>query len=183
MNNDFFLIPFSTPVTSIEEISGSIRLQNGYLVITYRVTGDIKSINMPQPQASPVRRDGLWKKSCFECFVQGVGREDYRELNLSSNGDWNVYHFTRYRTGMVEDSTIDNIDSTTSVKSDEVVIHCRFPLSGSYEIHSPVQVGISCILLHRSSTMSYWSLLHPGEKPDFHDSRAFCRKLTCQEQG
>ena len=179
MDNDFFLIPFSTPVTSIEEVSGSISLHNGYLVITYRVIGDIRSINMPQPQASPIRRDGLWQESCFECFVQGVGREDYNEVNLSSNGDWNVYHFPRYRTGMVEESTIDNIDSTISVEPDKVVIHCSVPLHGSHEMTSSVQVGISCILLHRSNTMSYWSLIHPGQKPDFHDSRAFRMKLTC----
>ena len=141
--------------------------------------GDIESINMPQPQTSPVRRDGLWQASCFECFVQGVGREDYNELNLSSNGDWNVYQFTKYRTGMIQEPTIDTIDSTVSVAPDKVVIHYSVPLPGSLEMTSSVQVGISCILLHRPNAMSYWSLIHPGQKPDFHDSRTFRIKLTC----
>lgn len=173
MNNEFSLIPFAAPVKGIGGVSTTISLQNGFLVITYRVTGDIESISMPLPLAPPVRRDGLWKGSCCECFVQGVGRDDYHEMNLSPNGDWNVYHFTRYRTGMVEESAIESIESTISIERKRATIRCRLPLNDCHTRTSSVQVGISCVLLHRSGTLSYWALTHPGPKPDFHDARAF----------
>ncbi|WP_163336073.1 DOMON-like domain-containing protein [Desulfopila sp. IMCC35008] len=177
MDNEFTLIPFTAPATGIKGVSGTVRRQNGCLIITYRLTGNIESISMPLPQAPPARRDGLWKGSCFECFVQAVGHDDYHEINLAPNGDWNVYHFTKYRAGMAEESAIDRIESAVFVERESATIRCRIALDKCYPVSSLMQVGISCILLHRSGTPSHWALKHLGSKPDFHDSRAFCISL------
>lgn len=177
MDNQFSLIPYRTPATGIKGVSGIVRRQNGILIITYRLAGNIESVTLPLPQAPPARRDGLWKGSCFECFVQAVGHDDYHEINLAPNGDWNVYHFTKYRAGMVEESAIDRIESTCLVEREGATIRCSVPLDNCYPVTSCMQVGISCVLLHRSGTPSYWALKHPGLKPDFHDSRSFCIRL------
>ncbi len=179
MDNEFSLIPFKASGSDIEGVNGTIYLRDGYLIITYRVSGNIEEMSMPQPLTVPTRRNGLWKESCFECFVQNVGCEDYHEVNLSPNGDWNVYRFTGYRAGMVEEFAIDNIDSTTRVEPDKVTICCRIPLNGFLSMASPIQVGISSVLLCRSATLSYWSLVHPKPHPDFHDSRGFRLQLGC----
>ncbi len=99
-------------------------------------------------------------------------------MNLSPNGDWNVYYFARYRAGMVEESSIDNIDSTVCLEKNRAAVGCRVPLIGCHAEISSVLIGVSCILLHNSGELSYWALAHPGAKPDFHDSRAFCVKLS-----
>lgn len=177
MNKEFSLIPFTTPVADVEKVRGTIFIQNRFLTITYQVTGNIESLSIPRPSAAPVRRNGLWKESCFECFIQGYGHNHYHEMNLSPSGDWNMYYFSEYRSGMVEESAVQQIESTTTIQGNKTTICCSIPLNGCGLMESFLQVGISCVLLHGSGTLSYWALAHPGPKPDFHDARAFCITL------
>lgn len=177
MENEFSLIPFGGPVSGVKDVSGTISLENGVFAVAYRVTADIESLVMDAPATVPVRRDGLWKGSCFEFFVQGVGRDAYHEVNLSPSGDWNVYRFTGYRGGMMEESALDSLESTLVLEGEGATVRCHVPFGGWCKLTSAMRVGISCILLHRTGTQSYWALSHPGPKPDFHDSRAFHIRL------
>jgi len=51
--------------------------------------------------ASPrgARKDELWHHTCFEAFLGLPGSDAYWELNVSPDGDWNLYRFSGYRSG------------------------------------------------------------------------------------
>ena len=49
---------------------------------------------------SVLRQDNLWQKSCFECFIakDTQANSPYLEVNLATNGEFNLYYFDSYRS-------------------------------------------------------------------------------------
>lgn len=47
-----------------------------------------------------MRQDYLWQADCFECFIAKDSEADspYLEVNLATNGEFNLYYFDSYRT-------------------------------------------------------------------------------------
>ena len=47
-----------------------------------------------------MRQDYLWQADCFECFIAKDSQTDspYLEVNLATNGEFNLYYFDSYRT-------------------------------------------------------------------------------------
>lgn len=47
-----------------------------------------------------MRQDYLWQADCFECFIAKDSQADspYLEVNLATNGEFNLYYFDSYRT-------------------------------------------------------------------------------------
>ena len=47
-----------------------------------------------------MRQDYLWQADCFECFIAKDSQADspYLEVNLATNGEFNIYYFDSYRT-------------------------------------------------------------------------------------
>ena len=172
----FSLVPFAAP-PGISGVEGTIAWQGDGLVIAFRLTGAMETISFPAPQTTPHRRDGLWLESCCECFVQRAGHDGYHETNVGFTGDWNVYRFVKYRSGMAEENRIDTLQSTAVIAREEATLRCRVPLARCFTGTATLRVGLSCILLHRTGERSYWALSHPGSRPDFHDARAFTIRL------
>lgn len=46
-----------------------------------------------------MRQDYLWQADCFECFIAKDSEADsqYLEVNLATNGEFNLYYFDSYR--------------------------------------------------------------------------------------
>ncbi|MFN9067110.1 MAG: hypothetical protein ACK5V3_07770, partial [Bdellovibrionales bacterium] len=44
-----------------------------------------------------LRKDELWKATCFELFLKVPGKSTYYEFNFSTEGYWNLYEFSDYR--------------------------------------------------------------------------------------
>jgi hypothetical protein len=40
-----------------------------------------------------------------------------------------------------------------------------------------MQAGLTAVLETSDQGLSYWALAHPGEKPDFHNSKGFLVRL------
>lgn len=177
MRKRFSLVPYGPPPTSIDGIDGEIDCHFGLVDIVYRITGEIGSISLPGPMAAPVRRDGLWQETCCECFLQVAGRKDYFEVNLSPNGDWNVYHFERYRQEMTREPQVTAVLSELCIERERAIVRCRLSVADCLGESAALRVGISCVVAHRGGATSYWALVHPAEKPDFHDSRSFIVNL------
>ena len=177
MRKLFSLVPYAPPSTLIEGIGGEIDCHVGLLDIVYRITGEIESISLPGAVAIPVRRDGLWQKTCCECFLQVSGRQDYLEVNLSPSGDWNVYHFQRYRQEMTREPRVTAVESEVLYERERAIVRCRLSLSDCLGESVALRVGISCVVAHRDGAISYWALAHPADKPDFHDPRSFIVNL------
>ncbi|UZK67127.1 DOMON-like domain-containing protein [Sphingomonas sp. M1-B02] len=147
------------------DVAGAV--ERGRTLLTYRVSGG--AVAFP-PRAAPVRTDDLWKRTCFELFVQPEGKAGYCEFNFSPSGEWGAYRFEGYRTGMADlplaAPTIEMLDDGVRVTVD---------LSGL----SPgaLRVGITAVIEEQDGTRSFWALAHPAEKPDFHDPAGFVLRI------
>ncbi|MBN2118673.1 MAG: hypothetical protein JW730_19020 [Anaerolineales bacterium] len=64
----FSLIPFPTPNLPEITITGTIARQNGVLALQYSLAGKIGDVFLPPPSARPIRKNELWKTTCFEFF-------------------------------------------------------------------------------------------------------------------
>lgn len=180
IEKEFSLIPFKPPGFDLN-VGGKVSLQDKLLTLVYTVDGDIGSLQIPKLQGAPSRKDELWKTSCFECFFHSAGHNDYHELNLSPSGDWNLYRFTDYRSGMAEEKGVTTIELDFSSNQDRISQTCYIPLDTLGDVYgdiSSLQVGISSVLLDVNGRLSYWALKHSCAQPDFHDQRGFCLELS-----
>ncbi|MEO9132486.1 MAG: DOMON-like domain-containing protein [Sphingomonas sp.] len=149
--------------------------RRGLLSLTYRVVSVVDAVLWPLPSRGG-RADGLWEHSCFEAFVGRPGEEGYTELNLATSGQWAVYDFDRYRTGMRD------------VADMSFALGVGFGADGielSAATHLPVlrrgrewELGLSAIIEAKDGSKSYWALSHAPGPPDFHNRDCFTARLA-----
>ncbi|KAB2888378.1 MAG: DOMON-like domain-containing protein [Desulfobulbaceae bacterium] len=154
-------------------ITGSVRRQGDILFLQYRVSGDIGELVFSPPEGPGHRRHGLWQRSCFEAFlgVSGAGR--YWEFNLAPCGDWNVYAFSGYREGMVEETAIGSLPTAFHVGDDEIWLDLQLDLRPLFRRGQVIEAGISAVMEHRDGGRSLWALSHQGPVADFHHRSGF----------
>ena len=156
-------------------ITATIRRDGALLRLGYRLAGDLAALRVPPP-AAPVRRDGLWRHACFEAFVMADDGPAYREFNFSPSGEWAAYGFAACRQGMapLELTCAPRIEC--AVTGDElrlsVVLVARDAALGGSS-----RVGLSAVIEDVNGALSYFALVHPRERPDFHDPAGFVLQL------
>jgi hypothetical protein len=155
------------------------RSQPDTLVFQYVLRAEMPRIRVPSPQP-PGRSNGLWKHTCFEAFIAVADTPGYYELNFSPSGQWAVYTFSGYRSGM----------SPTDVSAPPELDIRRF--DDRLELDAPIQMSdliaskgartlklaLSAVVEDDSGTLSYWALKHAPGKPDFHHPDGFVLELT-----
>lgn len=150
-----------------------VRRSEGRLRLRYRLTGPVSLVRLPR-SAIPIRRDGLWRHTCFEAFVRSDRGDGYSEFNLSPSHDWAAYRFVSYRDGM------SALDVEPPVIRARRVAH-RFELSAVVEIESSdeaLALNLSAVIEEQNGTKSYWALRHPPSgPPDFHHPDCFALTL------
>lgn len=127
------------------------------------------------PFAGKGRADGLWKTTCFEAFLKPDGAEAYVELNLSPSERWNAYDFARYRKDMVERPFPREPECAMRVGSSFAIFDAAVPTAGVPL--PPCALGLSAVIEEEGGTISYWALVHPEGKPDFHHPACFAARL------
>lgn len=153
----------------------TVKREGEWLTLDYEVSGDTGGIRWPAP-AAPTRTDGLWQSTCFELFVKGDG-EVYAEYNFAPTGQWAAYSFERYREGMRP------IDMATAPEIETEALGMRAKLrvdalSGKNRIGS---AGVSAVIEMADGAKSYWALVHPEGKPDFHHPACFALQLAAPD--
>ncbi|MBB5347397.1 DOMON-like domain-containing protein [Desulfoprunum benzoelyticum] len=154
-------------------ITGTARRRDNILSLDYLVTGGFGGLAVPEARGPCRRRHELWRHTCFECFIAIQEAEEYWEVNLAPNGDWNVYHFDRYRTGMAEVTAISRLPSMIDTDGDGIRVGMTIDLSPIIREEVALEVGITAVLEHRHGALSYWALRHRGTKADFHHRAGF----------
>ena len=134
---------------------------------------DCLSLNSCKTTTSAQRLDNLWSHTCFEAFIARPGADGYWEMNVSPNGDWNLYQFSDYRTGGQADPLAEAPEVT--FRRDRVGCRCtiQIPLKPWWQHTEMPEIALTMVLEDQSGCLSYWALTHPGDKPDFHDRRGF----------
>lgn len=155
-----------------------------------------------KPPAARRRQDELWKQTCLEIFVADAAfassaSEGYIEMNLAPSGDWNLYAFDSYRSGMrplpcLPGDSADPwsagplVGSTQSADGKERSWCGRLRASGGEHTSAEPEpelarvlkapslvLGAAAVLEYDNGEREYWALDHCGEKPDFHLRKSF----------
>lgn len=149
----------------------AVRNQPGSLYLRFIIDGETDGIVMP-PRRSLGRTDGLWRTTCCEAFLKPAGRSDYLEFNLSPSTAWASYHFDDYRAGMREADIVPNFDRVGGI------LQGLLDFSDQPNLHGVAwHVGLSVVIEETNGTKSYWALVHPPGKPDFHHPDCFALTL------
>ena len=174
---DFILHPFPGQDSGGVTIQGTIARPPKGLALSFVLQGNMDGLVLP-PAAERTRCDNLWQSTCLEMFWAEEGKKNYWELNLAPSGAWNVYAFTDYRTGMQREERIqDPLLKIQQHTSDTFALTVELEISSLHAEHASLRLGISAVLEHRDSRLSYWALAHPEAKPDFHAPKAFLLRL------
>lgn len=172
----FNLHPFPAQDSGGVTIQGTIERTEQALMLSFLLHGNLGDLVLP-PAAKRNRCDNLWQSTCFEMFWAEKKKKNYWELNLAPNGGWNVYAFTDYRTGMRQEDRIAEPHIKTEHTAESFFLTAELGIGNLHAGLSPILLGVSAVLKHRDSRLSYWALAHPEEKPDFHAPQAFILRM------
>lgn len=141
------------------------------LRLTYRLSGAWPALTPSLALHGPgQRRDELWRQTCFECFVSASDSKEYVELNVSSTGDWALYHFDDYRQGMRPLPTNFIPQWRVQLIASTIVAQIIFELPASMFLKD-WRWRPAVIAKDDKGLISYWSHSHgQGQQagPDFH---------------
>lgn len=128
------------------------------------------------PPASSVRKDELWKTTCFEIFLRDAGEERYWEYNFSPSSEWAAYAFDRYREGMRE------ADLALAPHIEIMQKGAHFHLAADIGLaglpRGRLSATFSAVIEESNGAKSYWAVAHPSDKPDFHHPACFTAILA-----
>lgn len=153
-----------------------MRSADGKLALLYVLTGKLDEIRIPGA-ARPERRDALWQHTCFEAFVRGAGGA-YYEFNFAPSTEWAAYQFAGYRSGShILEMEPPRIETQSS--ADIFLLSSQLVLGESPNLPagSPWSLGLSAVIEEMNGRKSYWALVHPSGKADFHHADCFVHQL------
>lgn len=141
------------------------------LHVTFELSGDVSALAIAPPKA-PLRRDDLWRTTCFEVFLRRPGERPYLEFNLAPSGEWAAYAFEETRRRL-QDPLVDPPGIVFEQTPDRIRIAARLALPPAYQSQGGWQIGLTAVIETRDCELSYWSLAHPPGRPDFHNDAGF----------
>jgi hypothetical protein len=178
-----------TPTAAVGRVRVDVhRTSPSGATFVFAITGNIPALRIPAP-AAPRVVHGLWEHTCCEVFVAAAndsGDDDepgagfpYHELNLSPSGEWAGYAFTSRREplGLADDALAPRVAVRRSDDSLVLEAHIELDRLSPGLARASLRLALSVVLEETSGTLSYWSLRHPADEPDFHHPEAFALGL------
>lgn len=165
-----------TPCDAVQRIDVHVtRPRARGLALTYRVAGDIDDVRWPAivDEKMGSRADELWRSTCLEAFVSaGAG---YYEFNLSPSGEWAVYRFNGYRSGMTSAAGAELYTLEAGRNDGGFELSAELDLDGLSHLlpGQPWRLGLSAVIEESDGRKSYWALSHAPGRPDFHHPDSF----------
>ena len=145
----------------------------GCLALRYELTGELAKFRIPTPQP-PDAVDDLWKHTCFEAFIAVQGDLSYHEFNFSPSGQWAAYAFSNYR---IRSDWIANQAPFISLTQTNNSLLLKANIDAAdlppNPTNKPLQLGLAAVIETIDGNCTYWALLHPVDKPDFHHRSGF----------
>jgi hypothetical protein len=158
-------------------IGGSIARRADILSVRYEVRGDLSKVLIPAA-AEALRRQGrLWEGTCLELFLGTADSGEYWELNLSPSGHWNVYRFTSYRKGMVEEPAITSLPFDVRRDSEALVLAAEISVGKIVPASRDLAATVAAVIKTTDGGKRHWAMVHPGSRPDFHRRDGFALTL------
>ncbi len=172
------LIPFSPESLLVE---ARLEAKSSGYQLTFELSGEkMNQVILAETSATPSRKNELWKQTCFECFFAMGSGDGYFEFNGSPSGDWALYSFDSYRSGMKEVSlslgqfpSIEKLEHT----GDRIICVWNIP---QFSEEFFARAGVTAVLMLKEQGApkpTYWALRHSGQQPDFHLKESFVHRL------
>ena len=154
------------------------RQVDGMLTVAYVIVGDLRCVRVPQQQPPRITH-GLWQHTCCECFIALPGDRGYHELNLAPSGEWAAYAFSKYRERAPFEDEALNPRIVVHSGDNKVEINASIPLErlSAAHVRERLAIGLSTVIEDEQGILSYWALMHPSGKPDFHHRESFVLEL------
>jgi hypothetical protein len=146
--------------------------------VAYRIRGDLERVRVPA-SGEDTGAEPLWQQTCCELFLRAPAAAAYHELNFAASGAWAAYAFERYREGgrLMDPSLDPQVRSSTRGGMLELCATIALARLSPAYADAPLVMGVSAVIEARDGSRSYWALVHPAEKPDFHHPDAFALTL------
>lgn len=169
------LQPFAAhPQLSAFSLSGTVLWQGSNLEIAFCLKGPLHQLrNLDAPGAAQ-RRDRLWESTCFEAFVADPQERGYWEVNLASNGDWNLYRLDGYRENLRPEARVDALPHRWQRQPEQLNLSLQLNWQGLIPADA-IDLSLTAVLDHREHGCSFWAVHHAGAEPDFHQRQSFLR--------
>jgi len=158
-------------------ITCDIARQSSKLTVRFELFGNMEELAIPTLVDMPARQKDLWEETCLELFLGIKGTPRYWEFNLSPAGHWNVFRFDAYREGMREECAFLSLPFKVQNLPGSLLLTLETDLDRIIKAGQSLYANISAVIKKRDGDMSYWSLTHPGPRPDFHDRDGFIIEL------
>jgi hypothetical protein len=163
-------------------VGGSIARRADTLSVRYEVRGNISGLSIPAAARAPRRVDRLWEETCFELFLGGTDSAEYRELNLSPSGHWNVYRFTGYREGMREEPAYASLPFAVRTGPKTLELSVELDVGRIFPTGKTIEAGVDAVIKTTDGWKSHWALVHPALRPDFHRKEGFALTLPGERE-
>jgi hypothetical protein len=177
----FSLIPF--PARNIPHITikGRISRQSNILTLHYSMVGNMDEIFLPSLSVHPIRKDELWKTTCFEFFLAIKDQPQYWEFNMSPTGDWNVYRMEAFRqVGFREEAAIQQLPLEIKKNTADFVLDAVVDLNSIIQGEQSLEIGVTAVIQTKDGNQTFWALNHPAPQADFHLRESFVLTLEGQ---
>ena len=127
------------------------------------------------PQSTtPVRRDELWRTTCFEAFLRQDGKAAYDEWNFAPSLAWAAYAFSAPRTDMAP----AEVKAEPYIRVEDNLSWWALGATIAIPAAATFDLGLSAVIEEQDDHKSYWALAHPNGPPDFHDPTCFLARLS-----
>ena len=149
------------------------------LVLRFFVTGKISDLRMPLVTA-PERANELWQHTCFEAFVRASAADGYYEFNFAPSTQWAAYRFSGYRRGMRVATEVDAPLIEAQSSPQRYILQACLDLSRLSNLPRDTgwRLGLSALIEETGGRKSYWALVHPPGRADFHHPDSFAYELA-----
>ncbi len=153
------------------------RAAGNQLRINFCLEADLRSIVVPSPTTSRIGHE-LWRHTCFEAFIAIEGRQAYYEFNFAPSGEWTIYAMRAYRDGapLADESMRPEILVRSSAILLELEAVVQLDRLSEEHARAPLSIGLTAVV-EAADGYSYWALVHPENKPDFHNPLGFALRL------
>ena len=167
------LIPHPHNAVLAATITAGVELERARrITLDYSLTGDLAPLAIPR-RAPSARAERLWEHTCFEAFIAPTRGAYYCELNFSPSTKWAAYEFDGYRQGMRPLALAVPPTVRVAATKNELRVTAGIELGSLADAPWPWRIGLTAVVEDRAGGRAYYALLHPREKPDFHDAAAF----------
>jgi hypothetical protein len=183
------LLPFA-PTPHPLKFEVDFQISANQLTIAYYLTGATNHILfLDQSPSQSDRADELWKSTCFEWFLKSSHSKKYWEFNVAPTGRWNFYELDDYRTNLQRSALIETPRFSAHQRPDamnsyqfKVEANLKNLFEKGNELVKNGRFAVTSVIQWISGEVSYFSLKHPSNKPDFHSNDGFTISLSEEQK-